>query len=72
MYFPNKPFYLMNITELKTHVKRMKRNYPWNKIKKRKLIKIKLRKYKTRRRRKRRNRNTRKVLMLRFDKTKIS
>tara|TARA_A100001011_G_C13832740_1_gene643623 strand:+ start:118 stop:345 length:228 start_codon:yes stop_codon:yes gene_type:complete len=70
MYYPKKPFYSMNIVELKKHVNKMRKNYPMDNIKKRKKLKIKLRKYKTRKLRKRKRRNTRKILMLSFDKTK--
>ncbi len=70
MYRPSKPFYSMNITELKRYVNKMKMNYPMDKIKKRKILKIKIKKYKTRRLRRRKNRKTRKVLLLTFDKTK--
>ena len=70
MYNPVKPFFLMNIRELKKHVNKMKNEYPMDKIKKRKKIKIRIRKYKTRRYLKRKNRKTRKILLLRFNKTK--
>ena len=70
MYKPSKPFYSMNISELKRYVKKMKMNYPMDSIKKRKVLKIKIKRYKTRRLKKRKNRKTRKVLQLTFDKTK--
>ena len=70
MYTPIKPFYLMNIRELKRHVNKMRKNYPMDKIKKRKVLKIKIRKYKTRKIKMKKRRNTRKVLMLSLNKTK--
>lgn len=70
MYRPSKPFYSMNISELKRYVKNMSMNYPMDDIKKRKVLKIKIKKHKTRRKKRRKNKRTRKVLMLTFDKTK--